>query len=247
MAQTSLEHALRVVDQIGLTHMMAYDATGHTLEHHDGDDKGALAERIRECVANNSGLIRIDAWQSAPARQVGQRKADVPKVERVTWHIRGTLGIPSVGAPVAVPVAAAAAAPSQPVDVSAMIATAVAQATLQLKVEFLQAKVKEYEEAPEEDEPDEEPEPVGFDHSKPLFGMTGEQTFNLLSGLKDLIPGARPAATIGAAPQLSAQEAELWAAFKRFAAAQPDVAKQVMDDVLTHYGPNAKPEPDESK
>jgi len=247
MGYTSLDRVVEVIDRLGLTRMIAYDGNGHTLDHAETDSAKELVDLVDDLVRNTSGTMRIEAWQAAPPKVAGQRKADLPKVERCAWHVRGLLGAG------AAPVALDRAETPAPVPKGADVETAVQMARLTWQVELLQSQLKA-KDADVPDDPDDDDDDSG---NGGLFGMTGDQTFQVLGGLKELVaplltplaqrigglpPGAAPAPS---APAVSAGELQVLEAFRKFRQAQPETANGLLSELMDSYGPNAKPpEPD---
>jgi len=245
MAYVNLERILEVVDRLALTRMIAFDGEGHTVDSAEVDSKVQLCEVITALVQNTSGTLRIEAWQAPHPRQPGQRKADAPKVERLSWHVRGLLGSaaqPAAPQPIAGPGAPApvVAAPSLSADDAVRLARAEWDAQqLRQRIADLEAATDD-----QDDDQDDDSNTAGPDLSRPLFGMSGDQTFNVLSGLREILaplvrPG--PAQPIGAPPPVTDAERRLMDAFKRFAAAQPAEAQSVVDQLLSNFGADPTP------
>jgi len=245
MAYTTLDQVLTVIDRLGMTRMAAFDGDGHTIDTAEVSTDTELMELVEQLVANNSGTIRLECWQAPHPRKAGETKAEAKKVERLSWRVRGTFG--TAADPGSVPPAPAAVVEKVVHRGGMDVETAVAHARMEWTVEALRAEVKQLREE-DTDEEDDAPAPA---LPSTLFGMSGEQTFQLLSGLRDIVvpllsPGGRAPQAIGAAPapQLTAQELELFQAFRKFGQEQPDEAKGVIETLMSTYGPNAKPQAD---
>lgn len=246
----SLDHITQAIDRLNLTHMAAYDGDGHTIDTAQTNTDTELVDLVTELVNNHSGTIRLECWQAPPVRQVGQRKADVPKVERLSWRVRGLLGsaVPPVATPErSEPSRPAPAAPSLHQDVD----RAIAHARMEWEFERLKIEVKELRALDDDDDDDDDREPERAAPALPdkLFGMTGDQTFQILQGLGNLLGrnGQQTIAGTGAnngQPQLTAQELELFQAFRRFAQQRPDDAKATIETLMSQFGPNAAPQPE---
>lgn len=244
MGYTSLDRVVEVIDRLGLTRMIAYDGNGHTLDHAETESAKELVDLVDDLVRNTSGTMRIEAWQAAPPKVPGQRKGDAPKVERCAWHVRGLLGAG------AAPAAQDRAETPAPAPKGTDVETAVQMARLAWQVELLQSQLKEQatDDGSTDDGTDDDD-----DDGKGLFGMTGDQTFQVLGGLKELVaplltplaqrigglpPGAAPAPS---APGISAGELQVLEAFRKFRQAQPETADGLLSELMGTYGPNAKP------
>jgi len=245
MAHMHLDRVLEVVKSTGCTRMAAYDTSGYCIDQVEVDAAALLVEEIEDLVRNTSGTIRLDCWNAAPPKVPGTRKADQPKAERFTFHVRGQLG-QAVAAP------ERATRPRGDANAEAVkypttdVETAVHMARMEWRLELLTEKLKErdeYEDPDEPDEPDEPPAPAG------LFGMSPDQTFQFLSGLKEVvqpllsplagrIAGTPPAPA--AAPSLTDLERKLLEAFKRMAKEQPDTAQSIAQELLNNFGDQPK-------
>jgi hypothetical protein len=248
MSFTSIDEVLGCVTRLTLVRMMARDSEGNTVDSAETETSAAMCERIDEMVRNHSGILRIEAWQAAPVRQVGQTKAEVrAKVERLSWRVRGTFGNIGAAAPSA-PAPAEKRADAAPVVQGMTIEQAVAWARTQWEIERLRAENEEllrdleYDDA----EPDEPPVP-----SVPstLFGMTGEQTFAVLDKLMDRMsllglkqvaaPIASPIQGIPAQSAPTDIDPETLAAFRRMMATQPAMAAEVVANLKATFPPDA--------
>lgn len=249
MALTTVDQARAVITRMGLTRFHAYDSAGNTLEHAETETAGELCDLLDELVRNNSGTMRVEAWQASPVRKVGQRKADMPKVnvERLAWHIRGLLGAPVVTGGATVRTEAAAPATGI-LDVETAVKVA--------RIEWENARLQQALEdalADDGEEPDEPEQPAAPQPVAGLFGMTPAQTYELLSPLsKAVIPlltsklipqpigGTGSPVASSTASGVSAEEMELLEAFRRFQATMPDEAKGTREQLLSTFG---KPQP----
>lgn len=239
----TLAHIIEVVDRLNLTRMIAFDGEGHTIDSAEFDTDTELVDRITELVGNASGTIRLECWQAPHPRKPGQTKAEAAKVERCAWRVRGTFGAAAAAA-------AEVAHPAQRETVTTApvmdVATAVKVARMEWELERLRLDLAAYDES-DGDEGDEGPEPVAAAVvEKGLLGMSGDQTFQFLSGLKEIVvpmlsPGQRTVGAVPAGPSVSAQELQMIEAFKRFQQAMPEQAGSLVTELMTNFGPNAKP------
>lgn len=251
MALTTIDQARAVVTRMGLTRFHAYDSAGNTLEHAETETAGELCDLLDELVRNNSGTMRVEAWQAAPVRKVGQRKADMPKanVERLAWHIRGMLGAPVVTG--GAPVRTEAAAPATGIlDVE----TAVKVARMEWENARLQQALDDAL-ADDDDEPDEPEQAATAPPVAGLWGMTPQQTHELLLPIsKAIVPlltsklipqpiGGTGAPVATPTPSgVSAEEMEMLQAFRRFQATMPEEAKGTREQLLNTFGQQPAPD-----
>ncbi len=250
MALTTIDQARAVVTRMGLTRFHAYDSAGNTLEHAETETAGELCDLLDELVRNNSGTMRVEAWQAAPVRKVGQRKADMPKanVERMAWHIRGLLGAPVVIGGTQ-PRAEAAAPATGILDVETAVKVARMEWENARLQQALDAALADAGDEPDEPEQPATPQPVAG-----LFGMTPQQTYELLAPLSKavlplltskLIPqpiGGTGAPVATPTPAgVSAEEMEMLQAYRRFQAIMPEEAKGTREQLLNNFGENPTP------
>jgi hypothetical protein len=136
------------------------------------------------------------------------------------------------------------------------VETAVSMAKMQWELDLLRKEAAAAEVPDDDDGDDDQDEKSGIPST--LFGMTGEQTFQLLNGLKEMLPtlvGGKAAAprTLGATPAapapaagsaITAEDAALLEAIRNYKAAMPDTATAHIDALLTNFGPGAAAQPE---
>jgi len=245
MATMTLERALEVIRTTGCSRMAAYDSANFPIDHVEAETVAQLCDEITDLIGNTSGTVRLECWAPAPPKVPGTRKAEQPKTERFVFHVRGLLGATSAPANRTEP----ARVDEMTGTVDVRISTAVTMARQSWELEQLRTRLAELSEPDDDDDDDDQDEPPAPANAG-LFGMSPEQTFQVLGGLKELVApllqplAGRPITGQPAAPALTETEQRLMAAFKRFAAAQPDQAHAIASELLTNFGED-KPAPDD--
>lgn len=234
---TSLDHITTAIDRLNLTRMAAYDGDGHTIDTAETDTDTALIDLVTELVNNNSGTIRLECWQASQPRAAGQRKADMPKVERLSWRVRGLLGsaVPAVATTVERPEPVRSVERHANVDIERELS----HARMAWEFERVKVELKELREQDDDDDGGDEPDAPAPALPERLFGMSGDQTFEIISKLLGSFRPQTVAGTPPGSPALTAQELELFQAFRRFAQQRPDDAKATIATLMEQFGPNA--------
>ncbi len=247
MSYQSQAYVLQQAERLIMRQYRAWDAANLLCDCGEFATTEELVQALRDLFKHTTGTLRLELQQEQTARAPGTRKADAPKAHRLEVNVRcGPESSTTVPAPMAIPEAPKTVTGTQDA------AMAVALARLQWENEQLRRDLNEYLEDgddEEEEEPVDDDDGEGNQEEQRLFGMSGEQTHQLLNkwtdnlvgllkpgqaiqGTKDAAKGTDPAAP-------NDIEQKLLEAMRNFYKVAPEDAQAVAMDLMKNFGDEA--------